>query len=74
MPVRQYPFVRAAKTPISFEFSNATRVAMLCVSLGSLCSTDPKKVSESVMKNATTRGKTLRAVHDRRKGGRKGED
>ena len=31
MPVRQYPFVKAAKTPISFEFSNATRVAMLCL-------------------------------------------
>jgi len=33
MPVRQYPFVSAAKTPISLEFSNATRVAILIRSM-----------------------------------------
>lgn len=33
IPVRQYEFVRAAKTPISFEFSKEQRVAMMIVDL-----------------------------------------
>jgi len=31
LPVKQYEFVRAAKTPISLEFSNEQRVAMIIV-------------------------------------------
>ena len=31
MPVRQYPLVRAANTPISLEFSKDARVAIIVV-------------------------------------------
>jgi hypothetical protein len=33
IPVRQYEFVRAAKTPISFEFSKEQRIAMMIFDL-----------------------------------------